>query len=252
MKFAAWLPNEEFLTALYERVIQRTECISGSENQTSRARRLRYVAELLELAPQEEPSRALDYGSGLGITLRILAACDVDAVGFDPSTMRGDYTRERQLTIVSRESELDGPFHILVLDNVLEHLPEPVVTLSVLRELTIPGTVAYVSVPPYEEHFMQKQVARHVRGEAVDMTLNPWEHLNYFSLVHLDALMAHGGFRRLASSERASSPAIGLRSERNRTGRAKNAAASLIRLAKYAVKGDVIPSAEHAFYRRES
>jgi SAM-dependent methyltransferase len=252
MVYAALLPDEAFLTALYDRVIQKEACVEGSENRPGYARRLRYVAELLELAPAGEPLRALDYGSGLGVTLRILRTCGVDATGFDPSALRSDYVRERDLTIAGDPSELSGIFGALVLDNVLEHLPEPVRTIEWLRGVTAAGTVAYVSVPSYEPRFLAAQVESHRRGAAVDMTLNPWEHLNYFSLAHLDALMLRGGFRRLAVRERTGTPGIGLRPEQSAVRRAKNAAASLPRLARYAIHGDVLATAEHAFYRRET
>jgi SAM-dependent methyltransferase len=252
MVFASRLPDADFLSALYDRVIQKAECIAGSENRPGYARRLRYVAELLELAPPADPLRALDYGSGLGVTLRILRACGVEASGFDPSALRGDYVREHDLPITGDHSSLGGIFGILVLDNVLEHLPDPLAFVEWLRGVTAPGTVAYVSVPPYEEPFLRAQIDSHRRGAAIDMTLNPWEHLNYFSLVHLDALLARGGFRRLTARERPSAPAVGLRPERSAIRRSKNAAASMARLARYAIRGDVLATPEHAFYRRES
>lgn len=252
MVYAPLLPDPAFLVTLYDRVIQKEACVAGSENRSSYARRLRYVAELLELAPPAHPLRALDYGSGLGVTLRILHACGVDATGFDPSALRSAYASERNLSLVGDPSELTGPFEVLVLDNVLEHMPQPVQTVEWLRGVTAKGTVAYVSVPSYEQKFLAAQVENHRRGKALDMTLNPWEHLNYFSLAHLDALMQRGGFRRLAASERVGNPNIGLRAEERAVRRTKNAAASLTRLARYAIEGDALASAEHAFYRRES
>lgn len=252
MQFAALLPEDAFLTALYDRVIQRVECIAGSENRPSYARRLRYVAELIELAPPADPLRALDYGSGLGVTLRILGTCRIEATGYDPSAMRSEYVQDRDLTVVGNPHSLRGPFGIIVLDNVLEHLPDPAATMEMLREVSTPEAIAYVSVPPYEERFMQAQIERHGRGAAVDMTLNPWEHLNYFSLKHLDALLATGGFRRLRASERLHAPTIGLRAERTPFTRIRNVSASLLRLAGYALWGDAMASAEHVFYRRVS
>jgi hypothetical protein len=112
--------------------------------------------------------------------------------------------------------------------------------------------VAYVSVPPYEKAFLHAQIERHRRGLAIDMTLNPWEHLNYFSLGHLDELMRGAGFRRLAASERTHEPALGVRAERKALRRWKNAAASMVRLARYAARGDAMQSAEQAFYRRDA
>ena len=252
MVFASLLPPPDFLAALYDQVIQKEQCVAGSENRSSYARRLRYVAELLDLAPAGDPIRALDFGSGLGITLRILRACEVDGIGFDPSAVRTTYSRESNVVIVADLEELRrrAPYAVIVLDNVLEHIPDPTLTMSLLREVSAKDAVAYVSVPPYEKAFLQREVERQRRGEALDMTLNPWEHLNYFSLKHLDALMLRGGFRRLTAVERTGAPVIGLRPEKSRGARLKNVIASVLRLASYATRGDVLATAEHAFYRR--
>jgi SAM-dependent methyltransferase len=249
--YAALRPDDTFLAALYDRVISEADCVSGSENKESYARRLRYVAELIELAP---PGRALDYGSGLGVTVRVLAACRIPAVGFDPSALRQRYSQAidegvtGDLEVVRRRA----PYSMIVLDNVLEHLPEPVAVIEALGRLAEPGGIAYVSVPPYEGAFLGRQLDAHRRGAPLDMTLNPWEHLNYFTLVHLDALMSRGGFRRLAASERTAAPAIGLRAQQSRGARVRNALATGVRLALYAAMGDVLATAEHAFYRRDA
>lgn len=243
--YAGLLPDAAFLTKLYDEVIRGAECIEGSEHRASYARRLRYAAELIELAPA---GPALDYGSGLGVTVRILRACGVEAVGYEPSATRRDYSGDEPATPEALAQR--GPFAMFVLDNVLEHLPEPVETVERLAAMALPRAVAYVSVPPYEPAFLQRQLEAHRAGTPLDMTLNPWEHLNYFSLVHLDSLMEHGGFRRIPASERASTPNVGLRAERSPGARARNAAASALRLARYAAKGDVLATAEHAFYRR--
>lgn len=241
--YAAELPPPEFLDVLYDVVIDRDRCIEGSENRSGYARRLRYVADLLDLAPAGDP-RALDYGSGLGVTLRIFRTVNVPAIGFDPSALRRDYSGEDVVTGDPNELRRHAPFTIVVLDNVLEHVPDPVATLAFLGEITAAGTVAYVSVPPYDEPFLQRQIAAHREGRPLDMTLNPWEHLNYFSSASLDALMERVGFARIARAE------IGLRAETQPKARMKNALASMPRLAKWALRGRALASAEHAFYRR--
>ena len=248
--FAHLRPDDNFLRRVYEEVIRADDCVTGSENRDSYTTRLRYVATLLQLAP--ETPRALDFGSGAGVTLRILAACGVEAIGYDPSATRSGYTRSKNAEIAGTLDDVRAraPFSIVVLDNVLEHLPDPRAAMTFMRGVTTDDAVAYVSVPPYEQEFLQQQVERHRKGEPVDMTLNPWEHLNYFSLRHLDSLMNDAGFRRLRAGELAEPPAIGLRAERAPVARWKNAVATLPRIAKYAMNGAAVDSAGRAFYQR--
>jgi SAM-dependent methyltransferase len=246
--YAKLLPDDAFLAKLYDEVIREDDCVKGSENRESYARRLRYVAELIELAP-EGTHRALDYGSGLGVTSRILRSCGVETVAYDPSSLRRGYSGEfADIDEVNRGE----PYGMVVFDNVLEHLPNPVRVVMDVGAMTIPHGVAYVSVPSYEREMLDRQIAAHRRREALDMTLNPWEHLNYFDLQHLDALMGIGGFERIESAGRVAPPNVGLRAEDSRVARLKNAVASLPRIGRYAVTGDVLASTEHAFYRRRS
>jgi 2-polyprenyl-3-methyl-5-hydroxy-6-metoxy-1,4-benzoquinol methylase len=247
--YAALLPDEEFLAKLYDSVISQPHCVEGSENRTSYARRLRYSGELLELSPD---GRALDYGSGVGVTSRILAACGVEALAFDPSIVRLSHSRQAGVNATTEMDEVrrQSPYAMLVLDNVLEHLPDPAGVVESLGALAVPQAVAYVSVPAYEETFLRRQVEAHRTASPINMTLNPWEHLNYFTLNHLDDLMMRGGFQRISASARTTGPVIGLRAEQSGRRRAQNGLATILRLAKYVVTGDVLPSAEHVFYRR--
>jgi SAM-dependent methyltransferase len=251
--YARLLPDEGFLAVVYDRVIAQAECVSGSENIASYSRRLRYVAQLLDLAPTRAHLSALDFGSGLGVTLRILRACQVRAWGLDPSHSRRAFAGRPDDQLVADLSALGaaGPFDLLVCDNVLEHLPDPRATIRQIGPLLAPDALAFVSVPGYEGRMIDAQIQALRRGRPVDMTLNPWEHLNYFSLHHLDALMREAGFRRIPAANRAQID-VGLRPEPRLHPRLKNAAASALRLARYALTGDVGGTAEAAFYRRAS
>lgn len=248
--YASLLPDEQFLQLLYDRVIVKESCVAGSEHSGGYATRLRYVADLLQLAGDHVP--ALDYGSGAGVTLRILRACNVDAYGFDPSGMRAGYSRETGAPVLTDRQSLveHGPFAMIVLDNVLEHIPDPVEAIRFIASNTRSAAVAFVSVPSYEDDDLQREVSRRARGEKLSMTLNPWEHLNYFSLASLDRLMARGGFVPIRSDELPRVPEIGLRPETALKARAKNAAATLVRLARWAATGRALASTEWRYYRK--
>lgn len=248
--YARFLPTPEFLATVYDRVIHYEKCIQGSENSKSYARRLAYIATLIGLAPASKTLRALDYGCGLGVSLRILQAASIETVGFDNSLLRSQTIKDWGI-IVENEKQIqnNGPFEIIVCDNVLEHLADPAGTLNFLASVCRPEAVIYVSVPSYESRMVKKQLTALRKQQDLDMTLNPWEHLNYFTLEHLDRMMNRAGFIPIEATQLPSAPNIGLRPELHTMARLKNSLASARRLIRYALKGRIERTVEHTFYR---
>jgi SAM-dependent methyltransferase len=248
--YARFVPSPEFLSAVYEKVIL-PEFKQGSENHASYARRMRYIADLIELAPRQSSLKALDFGCGLGVSLRVLNAARIEAVGFDSSSTRATYVADMGGSIAMNRSALEclAPFGILICDNILEHLPDPIETLRFLASLCVPEAVLYISVPDYEEEFIQKQLYALQRGFPVAMTLNPWEHLNYFNLPHLEQMLNRSGFEPLRFHELPGHVNIGLRPEANPLARYKNSLASGLRLIRYAVSRKPVQTVQHRFYR---
>jgi SAM-dependent methyltransferase len=249
--YARLLPSASFLSHVYEDVIRFEECRKGSENRESYARRMSYVGILLQLAPKEEFLKALDFGCGLGVSSRLLELAGVEVVGFDPSPVRQESLKRTGTTVVTSERELrsKGAFDILICDNVLEHVAEPFETMEMLASLSRPGTALFMSVPSYEGSFIHSQQKALETGSSLDMTLNPWEHLNYFDLNHLDSMSRRAGFEPIEGNESPDNVDIGLRPEAQRLRRVKNAIASAIRMLRYAISGRSARRADHTFYR---
>lgn len=251
--YAALLPDDEFLNTLYDRVISGKLCVEGSEHDQSYANRLRYVADLLQLGSNTQ-AKALDFGSGAGVTLRIFEACNVEAVGYEPSELRAEYSRQAGSHVVTVLQDLmdEAPFTIVVLDNVLEHLPAPAQSMKLISSITAPDAVAYVSVPNFDDPIMRREITRHGRQEDLTMTVNPWEHLNYFSPVTLDRLMAETGFAPIAAPQLPHPPDIGLRPEETTLRRIKNGSASAARLLRWIATGEGHSIIERRFFRRQA
>jgi len=249
--YAAFLPDAAFLALLYEKVIRHEDNVAHNEAHASYARRMSYVAALLALAPSGRRLRALDFGCGIGTTLRLLRAADVQGVGYDFSAVRSKHVASADLYVVADEAALAraGPFDLLVCDNVIEHLGNPLETLRMLASLATHGALLYVSVPNSDAAYISTQVRCLREGTPVDMSFNPWEHLNYFDTDHLDQLLGRAGFVPIPSTDPGQSVDIGLRAEQNRIARIKNAAASGFRLIGYALNGKALSNPNHRFYR---
>lgn len=110
---------------------------------------------LLELLSSADvhPKRYLDIGSSSGILLqrfRDYFQCDV--LGVEPGEAYREYAQQLGLTVFADLSELDdlggARFDLISMAHVLEHLPDPVAYLAILREkhLTPSGSLL-IEVP---------------------------------------------------------------------------------------------------------
>lgn len=247
--FAALLPPPDFLDALYERVIDADAALAASRDKADLARRLAYLR-VLTAAKKDAGARALDFGAGYGPTARLLAASGFATVAHDGSASRRAILAGAEgVSVVTDAAALVacGPFDVLVADNVLEHVAEPDAAAALLAAASDTGAMLFVSVPSYEPHEIAAAARLAGRGEC-DLSLNPWEHLNYFSLAALDRLLARRGFRPLAAAALAGPVDIGLRPETRKLARWKNGLASVRRLARYAVCGRGVESAVARYY----
>ena len=250
--YAELEPSAAFLTRLYDRVVRHDSNHQAAEGRASVARRMAYVGLLLELAPPDRALTALDFGCGLGTTLRLLVAAGITAIGYDASTVRRSHVEHGGLRIAATREEViaNGPFDIVVCDNVLEHMPNPTDTIELLASVTAEEGLLYLSVPDCDDTFIQTQLRLSGNGQPIDMSLNPLEHLNYFDLAHLDRLLSEGGFLPVAGTDLPGQANIGLRPDPSLRKRLNNSVASTFRLARYALTGQTVRTVTHGFYRR--
>jgi SAM-dependent methyltransferase len=251
--YARLLPSAEFLNRVYESVINSEIAEKASWNVGDLARRAGYIGKMLLLMGDGNDRKVLDFGCGFGATARLLADCGIKIVAYDPSLVRVDAVRKRCadvfVTNAVKDLELEAPYAGIVLDNVLEHVPHPNVLIGFISGLLKPGAIVYLSVPSYEEitiHRLQKDVQR---NDLSEMTLNPWEHLNYFDVKHLDWLMKKHRIVPLRRCEIPGSVEIGLRPERIVFRRIRNSIASGYRLLRYGINGKAVDSVHDRFYR---
>jgi SAM-dependent methyltransferase len=185
--YAQLLPSPDFQNFIYEHVIHHLKAHAASLDASGVATRMKYIstlARLVDVAATTKPPTALDFGCGFGVNARLLKELGYHVVAFDPSLERRRVVRSdnSEIEVVDNPAALHalGPFDVFVLDNVLEHVPDPMATLRDFAAICTRSAVGYVSVPSYEPRRVKALVRAHKRGKPVDMTLNPWEHLNYF------------------------------------------------------------------------
>jgi SAM-dependent methyltransferase len=253
--YAAQLPDADFLLRVYDHVIDGELARRNNLSPGEVASKMDSIAALLRLAgTRAEPLRVLDYGCGFGATLALLAAVGpaVKAIGYETSASRLADLRARGLAAGGDlgETLARGPFDIAILDNVLEHVPSPRETAASIAQACAPDALLFVSVPETDRRRVLAQQRVADAGGAVDMDINPWEHLNYFDVKHLDALLTAFAFEPLPAARLPQPVDIGMRPSQSAMARAMNGLASLPRLASYVLHCDALARTTRRFYRR--
>lgn len=249
--YAGLLPDAEFLRTVYDCVIDADAARRANLSAAGFAGKMDYLRTLLRLCADRSPLRVLDFGCGFGPTLQLVSAIpSVEAIGYETSAARLRDLQARGLHATGDRADLlaRAPFAAIVLDNVLEHVPEPKETLEFIRAVSETGTVLFISVPDTDRASIIEQQQALATKRAVAMEVNPWEHLNYFDLPNLDRLLAPFGFEPCPQASLPAPVEIGLRPSASRTDRLKNGLASVHRLVSYVAQGDVAPSVTRRFY----
>jgi SAM-dependent methyltransferase len=117
----------------------------------SRAPRMLQAARLLGHLKMPRPrARLLDIGAGSGIMVEAAARAGYLAEGVEPSRWMVDRALERGLPVhcgVLPMPEVAGPFDVVTLVDVIEHVPDPVGLLRSARDVMAPDGIGLVVTP---------------------------------------------------------------------------------------------------------
>jgi SAM-dependent methyltransferase len=244
------LPKDEFSAILYDEVIDTKFAEKASLETGDYVRRLRYIGTLMQIAAKES-ARILDFGAGFGMSSRIIGLAGLEVIAYDSSITRQAHQVASSVKSCCNWSEVTkaGPYTAVICDNVLEHVADLHQTLRQLTTVMEQGAILYVSVPSYEQSVIARLQKEYTGGVLSDPSLNPWEHLNYFDLYHLDSLLNGHGFNVVKTNELPGIVNVGLRPDPAIFARCKNGLASIKRIFGYIVRGTVLDSVNSRFYR---
>jgi SAM-dependent methyltransferase len=143
--------------------------------------------------------QALDVGSGYGFVTRAMRASGYRTVSINPGAYENlvfeGLNGDLPLVMMFDEYVHVGPkFGLVVLSQVLEHIVEPARTVARIHDLLEPGGVFACAVP----NFGSAAVA--VLGIRDNACLWVPEHVNYFTLTGLCALLTRSGFEIVSSN----------------------------------------------------
>jgi len=139
--------------------------------------------------------RLLDIGSGPGFFLKAAQDRGWDVLGIEPSRQAAAHARRLGVEVVEGFFNAEtaaglGRFDAVHLNNVLEHIPDPIGLLILARECLAPGGILCVNVP---NDFSPLQIAA-AAGGLTQWWIAPPHHLNYFDFASLSDLCERLGF----------------------------------------------------------
>ena len=140
--------------------------------------------------------RLLDIGSGPGFFLKTAKNRGWSVMGIEPSRQAAAHARGLGLDVAEGFFGADtastlGRFDAIHLNNVLEHLPDPISILLAARDILEPGGILCAGVP---NDFSALQIAAAATQDTGEWWIAPPHHLNYFDFATLVNLLERLGF----------------------------------------------------------
>lgn len=150
----------------------------------------RFQPELDLLGPPPADGRLLDVGSATGSFIVLAQLHGWVALGVEISESARDIAAAKGVRSVPdlAEAEASGPFTVITLHHVVEHLSEPVPVLASLRDALTPGGRLLVEVPNF------RSWDRRAAG-AEWLDLRPAQHRWQFTPATLCRLLRAAGYR---------------------------------------------------------
>jgi 2-polyprenyl-3-methyl-5-hydroxy-6-metoxy-1,4-benzoquinol methylase len=147
--------------------------------------------------------RTLDYGMGWGLWARMSATLGAQSWGLDISEARQLYARSHGIRTVTDEDLPRAEFDFINLEQLLEHVPEPLPLLQRLGASLAPGGIVKISVPSAERSMSIVRLLRTgaYRGDyQTIMPIQPLEHVNSFTRRAVEEIVACAGLELIRPS----------------------------------------------------
>ena len=214
--FSSQVPSDAFLDQVYGFSRSIESSVATFARPARAAFAYRSLAKLLDAidanVKQDERGvvadkiKILDIGCAFGVGSLGLAVehypYEVSGVEWSPATR--EYLTKQGMRTYKTLGEIDDSlqFDGIILNDVLEHVPDPASFVAELKTHCHQNTAVWVNVPDFSEWRTGEIIAQVNSGSmTVPKDMNPWEHLSYFSPSALNRLMESAGFTRWSQSQ---------------------------------------------------
>ena len=159
----------------------------------------RYERLFTQIGQWREPGRFMDIGAGMGFSLEVARRHRWAPQGIEPNKplARGAHERGLEVSNAFLTDDTAGQFDLILLDNVLEHILDPLPFLRNAARLLAPDALLVVAVPPMDWLRQTLSAVPYVRKQVMRPQINLFtevdEHVNVFSRRAMRRLIASAG-----------------------------------------------------------
>lgn len=143
----------------------------------------------------------LDFGSGSGRWARAAVQAGFDVAAYEPAPERSSACDDIQWFSLLPDIG-ERTFNIINLEQVLEHVPDPVGLMRRIRTHATPETILRISVPDVARHAGDLAADFPFDGERMHI-LSPFEHLSGFCQASFLKMLERSGLAPLSVGETA-------------------------------------------------
>lgn len=165
-----WFDRDSYSAAHQTQYLDDASSRSRYYEGGSECDRRTFDARLRQIAAHGGRGRILDIGCSVGTFLEAATAAGWDAVGLEPNPAAAARAKARGFQVHAgffdrALAERMGPFDVVHLSDVIEHVFDPVGFLSLASRVAAPGGLVVVTTPDFDTvsgRLLQRKPAEHV------------------------------------------------------------------------------------------
>ncbi len=192
------IPKKKFLEEIYDQIIDSNESLKKSEKIDIFQKKY-FETEIVFLQNflKKKNLNILDFGAGWGTWLTNVKRICPNIFAMELSLKREKYLKKKKINVINyrRKSIYDDFFHIVRLEQVLEHLVDMNEIVKNLRKMLKKNGILIIGVPNGQKE-IKSNVIKIRKGP-----IQPLEHLNCFNNKSLKLFFKKNGFEPISIIE---------------------------------------------------
>ncbi|MGI8584564.1 MAG: class I SAM-dependent methyltransferase [Chitinophagaceae bacterium] len=195
--YEKYVLNDIGMNKLYNVWMDHTTVDSLSGSLETKEKRFKYYQDRIFYIQnhfKKKRINILDWGAGLGnFCIAVKSVNNGDVYAYDYSTVKNNHLEQQGIITKPLNEFPEKHFHFINIDQVLEHVSDPLLLLkTTLKYITDDGLI-FVSVPSC--YTIEAQLKKNILDEKTFSQLNPHQHINAFTNKTLKTIGKKAGLK---------------------------------------------------------